>query len=120
MRRYVPVIAIPFLFAAFCGLSWLAIYGFWLGVWFFDSVPAARLCDAIGRFILLPARLFLWVTTGFDNPTTPLFAPTWYIAINGALLTLAAYLGLRPLLLRSSETSARDKRATASGARDSS
>ncbi len=45
-------------------VSWVSIYAFWFGVWTFHTVPAARFCDALGNFILLPAHWFFELVGG--------------------------------------------------------
>ena len=86
--------------AVFCCLSWMAVYAFWFGVWLFDSVPAARACDAIGKVFLLPAWCFLWLAGGFNNPQAPLFDPVQYAMTNGALAGTVAYACCRRIFFR--------------------
>ena len=70
-------------------LSWFSIYAFWFAVWTFHSVPAARACDAVGGFLLLPARyVFEWM--GGDQ-TTIFFDPTSYSETNGLILGILFY-----------------------------
>jgi hypothetical protein len=83
------------LIGPFCCLSWLAVYGFWVGAWLFHSVALARACDAIGHVFLFPATAFLWLLGGFNNSALPLFEPLRYAAINGALIGIAVYVCCR-------------------------
>lgn len=80
-------------------VSWLSIYGFWIGIWVFHSLAAARACETIGAFILSPAR---WLLPFFGNQNVPLFEPKWYAAVNGLLLGIVMHLIVRRILFRTS------------------
>jgi hypothetical protein len=83
--------AVPLLLCIFFGavVSWVSFYAFWFGVWTFHTVPAARACDALGRFILWPAR-HLFATLGGDQST--IFAdPISFSGTNGLILGIVLY-----------------------------
>ncbi len=77
--------------AAGCGLSLLAVHGFWIGVWLFQSVPLARACDAIGQIVLLPVRGAFLCAGSLIDQSAPLSEPFWYAITNGSLLGLIGF-----------------------------
>lgn len=94
--KSIKYLAQLFLLIGLCsGLSWLAVYGFWVGARLFHSVALARGCDAAGRIFLYPATGFLWLLGGFNNSELPLFEPFSYAVINGALIGIAVYVCYR-------------------------
>ena len=93
-------LAVPLLFCIEVGtaLSWVSLYAFWFGVWTFHSVPAARACDALGSFILLPAK-WVFVLAGGDQ-TAKFFDPISYFGTNGLILGILLYSAFRTILRR--------------------
>jgi hypothetical protein len=81
---------LAFIFTAFV-LSWFSVFAFWFAAYAFHSVPAVRLCEAIGSVILLPVRVVFQAFSGFFDQTAPLTDPTSYAALNGVLLGALAY-----------------------------
>jgi hypothetical protein len=79
-------------------LSWVSIYSFWFAVWTFHSVPAARFCDAVGSFILLPAR-WLFELVGGDQSSI-FFDPISFSGTNGLILGILFYSVFRAVLRR--------------------
>lgn len=99
--RYALLLVVLIAFASI--LSWVATYGFWIGVWLFHSVSAARLCEGVGAAILLPARCLLPL---LGDQSTPLFQPLWYAAVNGTALGTIIHLCIgRRVLQKVSERS---------------
>ncbi len=87
-----------------CAASWLAVYGFWVGVSIFHSVPIARFLNAIGELFLLPARgLFRCLGSALDQ-STPMFDPGLYVTTNGVLVGFLLALFWRRLRGRKEET----------------
>ena len=76
-------------------LSWVSIYAFWFAVWIFHTVPAARACDAVGSFLLLPAK-WVFELLGGDQSSI-FFDPTSYSGTNGLILGILFYCGFRAL-----------------------
>jgi hypothetical protein len=70
-------------------ISWASIYAFWFGVWTFHSVPAARLCDSVGNFILQPAHWFSEFMGG--DQSTIFVDPTSFSGTNGLIIGLLFY-----------------------------
>jgi hypothetical protein len=81
-------------------LSYFAFHGFWVGVYLFGNVPAARLCDSLGQLLLAPARALFWLTGRALDPTAPLADPFWYVVTNGALIGIGAMFLLRKFTQR--------------------
>lgn len=79
-------------------LSWVSIYAFWFAVWIFHSVPAARAADAVGSFILLPAR-WIFELLGGDQSAI-FFDPTSFSGTNGLIVGILLYCIFRGLLGR--------------------
>jgi hypothetical protein len=79
-------------------LSWVSIYAFWFAVWTFHSVPVARAIDAVGSFLLWPAR---WVTewVGGDQ-TSVFFDPVSFAGTNGLILGILFYCVFRAIWKR--------------------
>jgi hypothetical protein len=77
-------------------LSWVSIYAFWFAVWTFHSVPAARACDALGSFILFPAKSVFELVGG--DQTAIFFDPTSYSGTNGLILGILFYCLFRAVL----------------------
>jgi hypothetical protein len=77
-------------------LSWVSIYAFWFGIWTFHSVPAARAADALGAFILIPAK---WV---FDmlggDQSTIFYDPISFSGTNGLVVGILIYCVYRAAL----------------------
>ncbi len=84
--------------AAGTALSWVSIYAFWFAVWTFHSVPAARACDALGSFLLLPAK-WIFELLGGDQSSI-FFDPSSYSGTNGLILGLLLYTAFRAVLTR--------------------
>jgi hypothetical protein len=84
--------------AAGTALSWVSIYAFWFAVWTFHSVPAARACDALGSFLLLPAK-WVFELLGGDQSSI-FFDPSSYSGTNGLILGLLLYSLFRGVLNR--------------------
>ena len=91
--KYVAAI-LATLVAAFL-LSWCAVYSFWIAAHLFHSVPAVRFCNAVGSFILLPARVLFWLAGDLVDQSTPLTDPVYYAAINATLVGTLAYTFVR-------------------------
>ena len=81
-------------------VSWVSFFAFWFGVWIFHTVPGARACEALGDFILLPARLVYYLLSfGLDaDQSPPLVDPMPYIGTNGLILGVILYSGYRGVL----------------------
>ena len=79
-------------------LSWVSIYSFWFAVWTFHSVPAARFCDAVGSFILFPARCVFNLVGG--DQSTIFFDPTSFSGTNGLILGILFYCVFRSVSKR--------------------
>ena len=79
-------------------LSWVSIYAFWFAVWTFHSVPAARACDAVGSFILTPARA-VFRLAGADQ-TEIFFDPISFSGTNGLILGVLSYAAFRSIWKR--------------------
>ena len=79
-------------------LSWASIYAFWFAVWIFHSVPAARACDAVGSFILLPAK-WVFELLGGDQSSI-FFDPNSYSGTNGLIVGILLYCAFRAVLNR--------------------
>lgn len=79
-------------------LSWVSIYAFWFAVWTFHSVPAARVCAAVGDFLLFPAR---WISeaTGGDQ-TAVFYDPISFSGTNGLVLGILFYCVFRAIWTR--------------------
>lgn len=69
--------------------SWMAVYGFWIGIWLFHSVAVARILHGFGAVFLLPARGLFACLGGALDETTPMFDPILYVVANGVLIGLA-------------------------------
>jgi len=93
-------LAVPLLLCIEVGtmLSWVSIYAFWFGVWIFHSVPAARACDLLGSFILLPAK-WVFELLGGDQSSI-FFDPVSYSGTNGLILGILLYSGFRSVTRR--------------------
>jgi len=79
-------------------LSWVSIYSFWFAVWTFHSVPVARASDAVGSFLLSPARwIYEWV--GGDQSSV-FYDPVSYSGTNGLVLGILFYCVFRLLWKR--------------------
>jgi hypothetical protein len=79
-------------------LSWVSIYAFWFAVWTFHSVPAARAADAVGGFILLPAR---WIFEALGGDQSAIFFdPTSFSGTNGLIVGILFYCVFRAFLGR--------------------
>jgi hypothetical protein len=85
---------IPLLLSIAAGalLSWVSIYAFWFSV-VFHSVPALRACEAMGNFLLLPAR-GIFELTGADQSAI-FFDPISFAGTNGLILGLLFYAAFR-------------------------
>jgi hypothetical protein len=93
-------LTVPLLFCIEAGtaLSWVSIYAFWFGVWTFHSVPAARACDALGSFLLLPAK-WVFELVGGDQSSI-FFDPVSYSGTNGLILGVGLYCAFRTVQMR--------------------
>ena len=88
-------------------ISWISFYAFWFGVWIFHTVPAARACNALGTFILWPAR-HLFSLLGADQST--IFAdPISFSGSNGLILGILLYAIFRAALCRAPEPRPKQK-----------
>ena len=72
-------------------LSWVSIYAFFFAARMFHSVPAVRGCDAVGSFILLPAR-WVFKLMGADQSAI-FFDPISFSGTNGLILGVLFYCG---------------------------
>jgi hypothetical protein len=77
-------------------VSWVSIYAFWFGVWTFHTVPAARFCDALGNFILLPAHWFFELVGG--DQSTIFVDPKSFSEINGLIIGVFMYCIFRGIM----------------------
>jgi hypothetical protein len=84
--------------AAGTALSWVSIYAFWFAVWTFHAISAARACDALGGFILLPAK-WIFELLGGDQSAI-FFDPISYSGTNGLILGILFYCLFRAVLTR--------------------
>jgi hypothetical protein len=91
---------IPLLFCIAVGavVSWVSIYAFWFAVWTFHSVAAARAADAVGAFILYPAR-WVFELLGGDQSTI-FYDPISFSGTNGLILGILLYSGFRGAVSR--------------------
>lgn len=87
--------SVPVIFCVELGtsVSWVSIYMFCFAVWVFHSVPAVRACEAMGNFLLLPAR-GIFELTGADQSAI-FFDPISFAGTNGLILGLLFYAAFR-------------------------
>jgi hypothetical protein len=100
--KYWLLLVLCFLLAAI--LSYVAFYGFWVGVRLFHTVSAARACDAAGSVVLFPARLVFYCYGGLLDQSSPYTDPMNYVLINAVLLGLLLYACFRPVIFRVKKT----------------
>jgi hypothetical protein len=79
-------------------VSWVSIYAFWFAVWTFHSVPAARAADAVGAFILYPAR-WVFELLGGDQSTI-FYDPVSFSGTNGLIVGILLYCVFRGAVQR--------------------
>jgi hypothetical protein len=79
-------------------ISWVSIYAFWFAIWGFHSVPAARAFDALGAFILLPAK-WVFELLGCDQSAI-FFDPTSFSGTNGLIVGILIYSVFRAIWSR--------------------
>ncbi len=79
-------------------LSWVSVYAFWFAVWTFHSVPVARAADAVGSFILFPAR-WVYELSGGDQSSI-FFDPTSFSGTNGLIVGMIFYSLFRAVVRR--------------------
>jgi hypothetical protein len=91
------------------GLSWFAVYGYWISAFTFHSVSAVRICEAVGAVILLPVRVVFWTFSDLFDQSAPLSDPTSYAAVNAVLLGAFLYVCCRAFLFGGSPASDQGK-----------
>jgi hypothetical protein len=79
-------------------VSWVSIYAFWFAVWTFHSIAAARAADAIGTFILYPAR-WVFELIGGDQSTI-FYDPISFSGTNGLIVGILLYSAFRATVNR--------------------
>jgi xanthine/uracil/vitamin C permease (AzgA family) len=79
-------------------LSWLSIYAFYFAAVLFHSVPVMRACDAVGSFLLSPAR-WIFAALGGDQSTI-FYDPVAFSGTNGLILGILFYCVFRAILNR--------------------
>ena len=57
------------------GLSWAAVYSFWFMAFWFHSVAAVRIGEAVGSVILIPVRVLFYFMGDMVDQSTPLYDP---------------------------------------------
>lgn len=76
------------------GLSWVSIYIFYFAACF-HSVPVLRACDALGAFLLTPAR-YIFEALGADQ-STMFYQPNSFAGTNGLILGILLYTFFRAI-----------------------
>jgi len=84
------------------GLSWAAVYSFWFTAFWFHSVAAVRIGEALGSVILIPVRVLFWFMGDMVDQSTPLYDPRAYASINSALLGIVSYFTCRSWIFKAS------------------
>lgn len=82
------------------GLSWAAVYSFWFTAFWFHSVTAVRIGEALGSVILIPVRVVYYLMGDMVDQSTPLYDPRAYASINSGLLGIVAYFSCRSWLFK--------------------
>jgi len=84
------------------GLSWAAVYSFWFMAFWFHSVAAVRIGEAVGSVILIPVRVLFYFMGDMVDQSTPLYDPRAYASINAALLGILSYFSCRGAMFKGS------------------
>ncbi len=84
------------------GLSWAAVYSFWFMAFWFHSVAAVRIGEAVGDVILIPVRVLFYFMGDMVDQSTPLYDPKAYASINAAFLGILSYSFCRARLFKES------------------